>query len=121
MWDCLKAILRSVSVSRLAASWSLAEGGKREDGRGTSRSPAADPLKDRSPDSIHWHHHEEMPPSFHFPGGNVVASRIVFPLLPGFRYVMLVGQMRGRERVSGDSEPEAARTMGGGSGWLPVS
>ena len=63
-----------------------------------------------------------MPPSFHFPGDGVVfASRNIFPLLPGFRHPLLVGQMRGRERVSGDSEPEAARTIGGGSGWLPVS
>ena len=67
---------------------------------------------------------EEIPPSFfHFPGDDVVvASRNILPLLPGFRCpLLLVGQMRGRERVSGDSEPEAARTIGGGSGWLPVS
>ena len=64
-----------------------------------------------------------MPPSFHVPGddGALVASRNISPLLPGFLCPLLVGQMRGRERVSGDSEPEAARTMGGGSGWLPVS
>ena len=50
-----------------------------------------------------------------------VASRnfLFLFFVPGSEWPF-VRQMRGKERVSGDSEPEVARTIGGGSGW-PVS